>query len=261
MSTTTIENLNEGESTGQPSALPSEPTTTPPVATATPAPTENQSEPAAFDPNSFEQTYGLPAGSLAGVTSESQAADKIRELVNQSLTAGLSTFSQPTAPAVPVPPPVQQPPQAPATKTVADMQREIDQLKSAVVQFTQASYQSQAAAYDERIQKEIDSWSAPEFGVKNTRSYDQLRKVQELRQLAATVVAGAQRTGQPVPEVEPLLRQVRKFMDPGSKAPPAGNGQPPLGTPSPGAKVAGDGKPKSLYEAYADTQERIQRQL
>jgi hypothetical protein len=210
----------------------------------------------AFDSSTFEVEYGLPEGTLKGVTDEESALQAVRDYTDKLLTAGLTVPQQQAAQAITgqtAAKPADSADKKPSGNVELDALRaELVEVKSTIQQFTQAAQQQQIQELQRRIAAEVDRWDSPKYGKGQARNYNQIKAVRELQELVSTHVAGYVATGRNAPAVESVLRQVRVFHDEGfkpgqQKATPAK--QAPLGTPGGQAKAAGDGEPRSIHHA------------
>lgn len=215
--------------------------------------TQSESE-TEFDPEFYEETFGLPAGSLKDVTDAQSALDMIRSFTDRTLIAGLSGFTggadvpeTKAAPAVPAAPKAEEK-KGEATPTdfakfKAEMMAEFDAKLNA-----ERSAAAQAAIA-QRISAKIDSWSSPKYGVGTARTYKQAREAKRLAEMVYEHANAAAALGQQV-TVESTLERLR-LIDDETYAPSKAKAQ--VGTPGAGGKMGAKGDaskmPRNIHEA------------
>ena len=220
----------------------------------------------AFDASSYEESFGLPAGTLDGVETAESALESIREYTDKTLTAGLLSNAKVD--------PATKAGDAPAEKVVekvaeklpvdtaikgADTNPELDALRARVTEVEKKSAvreQNDIAIRDAEINRrgyeEIDKWASPKYGTSKSRNFKQAQAVAELTDLVRTHIRGYQAEGKLPPVVEKTLRQVRAHHDDEYKPSPAPkNGEAVLGSPGTGSRSAkkGDDEPANIHEA------------
>lgn len=209
-----------------------------------------------FDASAFEVDFGLPEGTLSGVTSQEDAVAKVREYADSLLAAGiLAPSDMPAAePPKPTTPPVD-PASAPTGNAEYDKLRaEFNEFKASIQQQQQASAAAQIHSavqqLNSRIDAEVDKWNSERYGTSKKRSYKQVKALKEFRDLVATHLAGYQATQRATPQIEAVLRQARAFDDPdfNPRPAPAKPTQPPLGTPG-AARGGDDSLPRNIHVA------------
>lgn len=205
-----------------------------------------------FNLAEFEASFGLAEGALLerGAKDEDSAYDALRAYVNSTLTLG----SQP-------------PQQKPETKAKAektentspaeDKDSEITKLRAELTDiksYMQAQQQQATSGMiqelNNRIYKEVDSWSSPKYGTSKSRNYKQSKALNELIDMVQPHAMGVQLSGKAPPTVEKALRAIRPFHDEDFKPPTRNNAGAVLGTPGAAKKPpATDGLPRSIHEA------------
>jgi len=211
-----------------------------------------------FDASIFEVEFGLPEGSLKDAKSADDVMAIVRESVDKTLIAGLGQ-----------PAPTQQP-AAPAgfqsaadviakggkkdgegaAKLAPEIQAQFEAMQKRIDELEGASQRAVAQDLERRLQKEIDSWKSDKYGSGKTRNFKQARAKKELEELIITHALGFRATGQAIPDVEVLARQVRAFDDDTYKPTAKKPAQTPLGTPGTGKADKGGAKePRNIHEA------------
>lgn len=209
-----------------------------------------------FNPSEYEQTFGLPAGTLKDATDAESALAAVREYADRTLTAGLGFDFQGQ----------QKPAETKAAAKGAEdksdgekgsgnaeldaLRAELVEVKGMLQQNAQAQQQRMEQELERRISAEIDSWDSPKYGKSQSRNFNQTKADKEIRELMVTHITGLHAHGQPAPEVEKLLRQVRAFHDSDYSPAAPKQKQAPLGTPNAAAKQAQAGNaPRNIHEA------------
>ena len=214
----------------------------------------------AFDASSYEESFGLPAGTLDGVGNAESALESIREYTDKTLTAGLLSDAK-IDPAVVVDetPPVGAAETPAATGKLATsknleldaLRADLAEVKEKLVTRENNDHNAQVVEINRRVDSEIDDWASPKYGTSKSRNFNQAKSVKELQELVQTHIAGSQAQGKAPPIVEQLLRQVRTFHDDEYKPSPVKkNGEAVLGSPGTGSRsTKGDDGPKNIHEA------------
>lgn len=219
---------------------------------------ENQAT-GAFDAAAVETAFGMPAGSLADCQDNASALEAVRGFTDKTLMAGLGLGGAGGERPADERPPGKQPAAKNKAATQADsgnaeldaMRAELAEVKGFLKTQQDQYTSSLGEQLNQRIDTEIDAWKSPKYGVGKTRNYRQAKAAGELRELLKTHVAGLQASGQPISQVEPLLRRVRAFDDETySPAKPA-SGAASLGKPGgrQGTVGGGDKTPQTIHHA------------
>lgn len=239
-------------------------------------PNANQGDNSDFDASKMEVTYGLPEGTLQDVKTEDEANQRIREHVDKLLSAGL--MARPNQGADPnANSGSDDSAAAAATKQgdaaagkegkddsgntdMAAIQKKLQEMEQRFQQQEEEKFNSLLQEAGRRLVAEVDSWESPKYGKGSNRNYNQLKAVEELRDLVTQHVAGAQVQGKNPPTIEAIARQVRKFHDDAAtsnnkqddKKDSGGrsSGQPPLGTPGGANKQGDNSAPRNIHQAF-----------
>lgn len=240
------------------SATPTTETTTP--ITTTPATvltseTSGNTAAAEFNGNEYEQSFGLPAGTLKDVKDAESALAIIRSHTDKTLLAGDTYVGGATVPAAETT--AAKIGAAAAAAPVTGGNPELDALRAEVNELKGDREKERTAANHRevveqlrRFESEVDSWASPKYGVTGHRTYDQQRAYRGLMGLGSTHIAGYVATNQASPAPEHVARQVRVFDDKDYK-PTQNTTAKPVGTPGSGSKAANASasEPRNIHEA------------
>lgn len=215
--------------------------------------TQSESE-TEFDAEFYEETFGLPAGSLKDVTDAQSALDMIRTFTDRTLISGLAGFTGgadiPVSKA-PVTPPAA--PKAEEKKGEASP-TDFEKFKAEMMAEFEAKLNAErsAAAQAEiarRISSKIDSWGSAKYGVGTARTYKQAREAKRLAEMVYEHANAAAALGQQV-TVESTLERLR-LIDDETYTPTKQKAQ--VGTPGAGGKMGAKGDaakmPRNIHEA------------
>lgn len=213
-----------------------------------------------FDAASYEESFGLPNGTLDGVKDAGGALETIREYTDKTLTAGLlSNAIDGVTPAVDGETNGGVDKNDKASAKQESKNPELDALRADLVEVKEKlatreklDHNTRVAEINNRVDVEMDVWASPKYGTSKSRNYKQASAVKELQGLVQTHIAGFQTQGKQPPVVEKLLRQVRAFHDDEYSPPSAKkNSGEVLGSPGTGSRSAkkDDGEPANIHEA------------
>jgi hypothetical protein len=210
-----------------------------------------------FDPEFYEETFGLPAGSLKDVTDAQSALDMIRTFTDRTLIAGLGGFAGgadvPQTKAAPATPAVPKAEEKKAETTPTDFEKFKAELMSEFEAKLNAERATAAQAeIARRIAAKIDSWGSAKYGVGQARTYKQAREAKRLAEMVYEHANAAAALGQQV-TVESTLERLR-LIDDETYTPTKKKAQ--VGTPGAGGNMGakGDKMPRNIHEALRSNQ-------
>ncbi len=217
----------------------------------------------AFDAPSYEQSFGLPTGTLDGVEDAEGALEAIRGYTDETLTAGL--LSNSIAGVTPATAAGEGDSKSDAAVKLLNEavkkesgNTELDALRAGLAEVKESlairekiDHDTRVAEINRRVDSEIDVWASPKYGTTKSRNFKQAKAMKELQELVETHIAGSNAQGKSPPIVESLLRQVRTFHDDEYKpAPVKKNSDAALGSPGTGSRsTKGDDGPSNIHEA------------
>lgn len=212
---------------------------------------QSQSE-TEFDPGFYEETFGLPAGSLKDVTDAQSALDMIRTYTDRTLITGLAGFSGGAD--IPDTKAASNAEQRVADDKKAGAPTDFEKLKAELraewqTELRQQQEQAMMAETTRRVAAKIDSWGSPKYGVGNNRNYKQAREAKRLIEMVFDHARVAAARGEAVTP-EATLERLR-LIDDETYVPSKGKAQ--VGTPGAGGKMGAKGDaakmPRSIHEA------------
>lgn len=200
-----------------------------------------------FDASEYEQTFGMPAGSLSGVKDADEALSKIRDFTDTSLLRGSASGTPaPSKPAIKT----ETKTETKGDSTYEALRKELDEVKSAMTKRDEAENARTMQDLNGRLNKEIDSWASAKYGVSGKRTYKQTQEYNEVCRLASVHGAGYVSSNSTMPTIESLVRSARAYHDDAytlSKQPKPETTAVPVGTP--GASNKKQQAPANIHEA------------
>lgn len=233
-------------------------TTNPPTHTA---PVESP-ETDEFDPVAYEQSYGLPAGTLGDCDTEAKALEVIRNSADTILLAGLQKSRElahlqksrelaqvaQTTPEDPVPENSSQ--SDGEASALKQLEQKVQQLEKHLQARDTLQEQTVLSGIERRVAAEIDSWDSDMYGKSGgKRTYDQTMAVERLRQAAHTFAMGqvVQNAWDDSSGVEIALRNARAFSGDSVTKKKKAADKAQLGSPS--GSEASNGAPANIHAA------------
>lgn len=191
-----------------------------------------------FSAAEWETQFGLDAGSLKDCTSVEDVLKAVAETADKTILAGLTAAPAAEADASPFsgqqPAPKNDPTSGKTGNAELDaLKQELGLLREEIIQSKKSAETAQLSTLSTRLDKEIDGWASPKYGVGTNRNSKQYREYKALREEMRTYVAGQIAMGRAVStdELETIARRVRVFHDDTYKPTKPTSKQTPLGTP------------------------------
>jgi len=205
-----------------------------------------------FDSALYEQTFGLPEGSLKDTTDAATALDLIKAFTDRTLIAGMAGFAgEADIPEskLPAEQPAKKKAKEPENPEYAAIRAELDEVKGLLRNQKQHQEAVQMAEVKRRIFTKIDSWKSAKYGVGSARTYKQTKEANEIAGLVFQHAQAARQAGAYEPQVEASLERLRLVHDDTYELPK--KAAPQLGTPGSGGKAGskGENQPRSIHYA------------